>query len=93
MKQKSFAHLNTLHLLPVSVLRCGDIPAEITLTDPNLTLFYAPWIPGTNFSYETCLNGSVRLPWSDLTIRCIVDEETNNPVWSYGCYTGWNTYI
>ena len=74
------------------VLRCGDIPTEITLKDYENALSSAPWIPGTNFSYETCVNGtsidSDKISESDFTIRCTLDGETGNPVWSYGCFTG-----
>ena len=70
------------------VLRCGDIPTEITLKDYENPLSSAPWIPGTNFSYKTCLNGIEKSSESDFTIRCILDEKGGNPVWSYGCFRG-----
>ena len=76
-----------------SVLHCGDFPTEITLKDHENPLSSAPWVSGTNFIYETCLNGfsiwSDRPPESFFTIRCVTDNKTKSAVWSYECFTGW----
>ena len=76
----------------VLVIRCGDIPPEITLKEPTKALSSAPWVPGTSLEYESCLNGtdvwSVMSPKSKFTVRCLLNNTSMNPVWSYGCFRG-----